>query len=112
MEKKKHSSRHYVALASFFPCRAKDLSAHRRKCETQHVLCLTVFVRGAERLLKISIMFNKYRFRFEIPVMVTRKLTAVRDVTPRLMVEVYRHISHFYQITRDHITADSNNHEV
>jgi len=28
------------------------------------------------------------------------------------MVKVYRHISHFYQITRHHMTADSNNHEV
>jgi hypothetical protein len=28
------------------------------------------------------------------------------------MAEVYRHISHLYQITRHHITADSNNHEV
>jgi len=44
--------------------------------------------------------------------MVTMKLTAVRDVTPCLLVEVYRHISHFYQITRHHITSDSHNHEV
>jgi hypothetical protein len=44
--------------------------------------------------------------------MVTMKLTAVRDVTPRRVVEVYRHISHFCKIARNHITADSNNHEV
>jgi len=112
MEKKKHSSKHYVAVACFFPGWAKDLSAPLRKCEVQHVLRLTDFIRGAEQVIKISIMFNKYRFRFKIPIMVTMKLTAVRDVTPRLMVEVYHHISHFYQITRHHVTAYSNNHEV
>ena len=35
------------------------------------------------------------------------KRIAVRDVWSRLMTEVYRNISHFYQITRHRITADS-----
>jgi len=81
------------------------------KYEVQLIPCLTVFIRGAEQVLILSIMFDNYCFRFEVPVMVAMKLTAVRDVTPRLMVKVHRHISHFYQITQHHITADSNNHE-
>jgi len=55
MEKEKHSSRHYVAVVCFFPGRAKDLSAPPRKCEVQHVPCLTVFIRGEEQALEISI---------------------------------------------------------
>jgi hypothetical protein len=81
------------------------------KYEVQNLPCVAVFIREAEQVLKLPIMFNKYCWRFEVPVMVTMKLTAVRDVTPRLTVKVYRHISHFYQITRHHIIADSNNHK-
>lgn len=90
----------------------KKIIARGIKYEVQNVPCITVILRSRTNVLKLPIMFNKYCLRFEIPVMVTIKLTTVQDATPRLTVEVYRHISHFYQITRHHIAAESNNHEV